>query len=120
MGAQVDLANLRLVPPVAGAFWTPLQPPPYDPTLPIYPVAYSDSEKQAQRNAYLKECQGLKDAVAAGRSGYTFPPGVYRSKEKISVEVGALNTGFAASSPTAGLHSKHDLLSEASVSFLPN
>ena len=87
-GAQVDLADLRLVPPIAGAFWTPLQPPPYDPTLPLYPVTYSDSEKQAQREACVKECQGLKDAIAAGKRGYTFPPGVYRSKEKIKIEVG--------------------------------
>ena len=98
-GAQVDLADLRLVPPIAGAFWTPLQPPPYDSTLPLYPVTYSDSEKQAQREACVKECQGLKDAIAAGKSGYTFPPGVYRSREKIKVEVGALSIGSAALAP---------------------
>ena len=95
-GAQVDLADLRLVPPIAGAFWTPLQPPPYDPALPLYPVTYSDSEKQAQREAYVKECQGLKDAIAAGKCGYTFPPGVYRSRLKISIEVGAPSCRTAA------------------------
>ena len=98
-GAQIDLADLRLVPPIAGAFWAPLQPPPYDPTLPLYPVSYSDSEKQSQREACVKECQGLKDAIAAGKSGYTFPPGVYRSREKIKVEVGALSIGSAALTP---------------------
>ena len=95
-GAQVNLADLRLVPPIAGAFWTPLQPPPYDPALPLYPVTYSDSEKQAQLEAYVKECQGLKDAIAAGKSGYTFPPGVYRSKLKISIEVCAPDCRTAA------------------------
>ena len=99
--AQVDLADLGLVPPIAGAFWAPLQPPPYDPTLRPYPVSYSDSEKQAQREAYLKECQGLKDAIAAGKSGYTSPPGVDRFSEKISMEVGALDTDAAALGPAA-------------------
>lgn len=95
-GAQVDLADLRLVPPIAGAFWTPLQPPPYDPTLPLYPMAYSDEEKQAQREAFDKERQGLMDAIAAGKSGYTFPPGVYRQKEKIILEVRTHATDAAA------------------------
>ena len=100
-GAQVDLADLRLVPPIAGAFWTPLQPPPYDPTLPLYPVMYSDSEKQAQREACVKECQRLKDAIAAGKNGYEFPPGVYRSREKMTIEVGTQCAAWAPCCRTA-------------------
>ena len=87
---QVDASDLKLIPPAAGAFWTPKKPPPYDPTLPNYPVVYSEQEKDTQRKAYEMHHQGLKDAIAAGWSSYTFPPGVYRSSEKISIEVSAL------------------------------
>lgn len=84
---QVDSSDLKLVPPTAGAFWTPRKPPPYDPTLPVYPVVYSEEEKTAQREAYQTHLQGLKDAIAAGKIEYTFPPGVYRSAERIHMQV---------------------------------
>ena len=50
-------------------------------------MTYSDEEKAAQRVAYDEQLQGLKAALAAGQPGYTFPPGVYRSREKIYIEV---------------------------------
>jgi len=84
---QAHTSDLKLVPPIAGAFWTPKKPPPYDPSLPAYPVTYSEEEKAAQREAYDKHAQGVKDAIAGGKSEYTFPPGVYRSREKITLEV---------------------------------
>ena len=87
ISVQVDWSDVKLVPPSAGAFWTPRKPPPYDSTLPAYPVVYSEEEKTAQREAYQTHSQGLKDAIAAGKTEYTFPPGVYRSKEKIYMQV---------------------------------
>ena len=87
---QVEPSDLKLVPPIAGAFWTPKQPPTYDKSLPVYTVVYSEEEKAAQRAAYAKHLQGLKDALAAGERCYTFPPGIYRSREKIHMEVGFL------------------------------
>jgi len=75
------------VPPIAGAFWTPKQPPPWDPTLPAHTVIYSQEEKAAQREAYDQHLQGVKDAIATGKRDYTFPPGIYRSREKIYMEV---------------------------------
>lgn len=84
--AQVDSEDLRLVSPIAGAFWAPKRPVPYDPSLPARLVVYSDEEKQAQRDAYTKELQGLKDIMAQGGTQYTFPPGVYRSREHIYME----------------------------------
>ena len=87
---QVEPSDLKLVPPIAGAFWTPKQPPPYDKSLPAFAVEYSQEDKAAQRAAYAEHLQGLKDALAAEQPGYTFPPGVYRSREKICIEVRVL------------------------------
>ena len=84
---QVESSDLRLVPPIAGAFWTPKQPPAYDKSLPVYPVVYEEDEKAAQRAAYDEQLCGFKDALANGSRSYTFPPGVYRSREKIYMEV---------------------------------
>ena len=89
---QVESTDLMLVPPIAGAFWAPRKLPPYDTTLPAYPVVYSEEEKAAQRGAYQTHFRGLKDAIAAGKTEYTFPPGVYRSKEKIYMEVGRMSS----------------------------
>ncbi|CAL5222169.1 g4495 [Coccomyxa viridis] len=83
---QVESSDLRLVPPIAGAFWTPKQPPAYDKSLPVYPVVYEEDEKAAQRAAYDEQLCGFKDALANGSRSYTFPPGVYRSREKIYME----------------------------------
>ncbi len=79
------------MPPIAGAFWTPKQPPAYDKSLPAHPVTYSEEEKAAQRAAYQKQHQGLKDAIGAGETSYTFPPGVYRSSETMHIEAGHMH-----------------------------
>ena len=51
---------------------------PYDVNLPVYPVSYSEEEKQAQRAAGIALVEGVNDAVRAQRSEYRAQPGVYR------------------------------------------
>ena len=75
--AQVSPATLTLLSPAAGAFWTPLLPT-YNASLPTYPVNYTDSQKQAQRDAATSQISALYAAVDAGNTSFTFPPGVYR------------------------------------------
>ena len=75
--AQVSPSTLTLLSPSAGAFWTPLLPT-YNASLPTYPVNYTDSQKQAQRDAATSQISALYAAVDAGNTSFTFPPGVYR------------------------------------------
>lgn len=108
---QVESSDLKLVPPIAGAFWTPKQPRPYDQSLPTYTVTYSEEEKAAQRQAYDEHVQGLKDALAAGQPGYTFPPGVYRSRERMYIEVSLCDlTPPTFSAPSQPLSVRHTAL----------
>ena len=51
---------------------------PYDVNLPVYPVSYTEEQKQAQRAAGIALVEGVNDAVRAQRSEYRAEPGVYR------------------------------------------
>ena len=56
-------------------------------------MTYSEDEKASQRAAYDEQLRGVKDALAKGEHSYTFPPGVYRSREKIYMEVSLVQLG---------------------------
>ena len=66
---QLEPQNLQLIPPAAGAFWTPLKTPAYDKSLPAQAVLYSDEEKAAQREACIRQYDALHEAMAAGKDG---------------------------------------------------
>ncbi|CAL5221970.1 g4252 [Coccomyxa viridis] len=84
--AEVALKDLMLLSPLAGAFWAPQQPPAYDAELPMWPDSFSDDEKEAQRDAATAQVAALHDAIKAGKSGFTFPAGVYRLGDVIVIE----------------------------------
>ncbi|MDQ2686435.1 MAG: right-handed parallel beta-helix repeat-containing protein [Armatimonadota bacterium] len=53
-------------------------PPPYDIHAPVYPVAYTDAQKDAQRVAGRAVFHKINTAIAAGAKTFAVPPGVYR------------------------------------------
>ena len=83
---QVALKDLTLLSPMAGAFWTPQQPLAYDAVLPMWLDSFSGDEKAAQLVAATAEVAALHDAIKAGKSGFTFPAGVYRLRDVIVIE----------------------------------
>lgn len=45
---------------------------------PVYPTAYTEAQKDAQRVAGQAIVRKINDALAAGKHSFTVPPGVYR------------------------------------------
>ena len=50
----------------------------YDVHAPVYPVAYTDAQKDTQRAAGRALVHRINAALAAGGSTFTIPPGLYR------------------------------------------
>ena len=64
------------IPRQGSTLYNPAEP--YDVNLPVYPVSYTEEQKQAQRAAGIALVEGVNDAVRAQRSEYRAEPGVYR------------------------------------------
>ena len=63
---------------------------PYDVNLPVYPVIYSEEQKQAQRAAGSALVEGVNEAVRAQRAEYRAQPGVYRLPKGANFNVSSL------------------------------
>ena len=50
----------------------------YDVHAPVYPVTYTDAQKDAQQTAGRAVLKRINDAVTSGAHAFTVPPGVYR------------------------------------------
>ena len=63
---------------------------PYDVNLPVYPVIYTEEQKQAQRAAGTALVEGVNDAVRAQRSEYRAQSGVYRLPQGANFNISRL------------------------------
>lgn len=77
--------------PAAGQAQTPTVVPPeraigWNPALPAWPVAYSDTDKVKQRAAGQTFLANLSQALSSGASQFTVPPGVYRIAQEIEID----------------------------------
>ncbi|MDQ2731021.1 MAG: hypothetical protein M3Y56_05130, partial [Armatimonadota bacterium] len=52
---------------------------PYNINAPVYPVPYTDAQKDAQRVAGRTMIHKINEALAAGVHTFTVPPGIYRT-----------------------------------------
>ena len=77
---------LRFLALTASILWTlcrlPLSASAYDVHAPAYPVAYSDAQKERQRDAGREIVRQINGAVKSGIHEFTVPPGVYRLSAK--------------------------------------
>ena len=62
-----------------------IQEPTFNASLPIWPTAYSDADKQAQRNAGAQLLNAIAAATQSGQTSYTIPTGVYRISNNIVI-----------------------------------
>lgn len=61
---------------------------PYDVNAPIFPVAYSDEQKTAQREAGIALIKEYKDAISQNKAEYRAKPGVYRLPKGMNFAIG--------------------------------
>ncbi|MCX5670269.1 MAG: right-handed parallel beta-helix repeat-containing protein [Planctomycetota bacterium] len=54
----------------------------YNANNPVYPVSYTEAQKNAQRDAGRAVVKEINAAIAAGAKSFTVPPGVYRLPAK--------------------------------------
>ena len=63
--------------PVQGVA-SPDQQPPYNVNLPVYPITYTEAQKDTQREAGRAVIHKINAALAAGIHSFTVSPGLYR------------------------------------------
>lgn len=63
--------------------------------LPLYPVSYSEAEKEQQRSAGVSIVRAINEAAKAGEQEFTAPAGVYRLPEGSGkIELNRISDGF--------------------------
>ena len=78
--------------PQGSTLYDPAEP--YDVNLPVYPVSYSEEQKQAQRDAGVALLNGFRDAINTQQTEYHAQPGVYRVPKGSSFWVGQHTSPF--------------------------
>lgn len=78
--------------PQGSTLYDPAEP--YDVNLPVYPVSYSEEQKQAQRTAGIALINGFNNAINAQQTEYHAQPGVYRVPKGSKFSVGLHTSPF--------------------------
>ncbi len=64
---------------------------PYDVNAPLFPVAYSEAEKTAQREAGIALIKEYRDAISQKKTEYRAKPGVYRLPKDMNFHIGQVD-----------------------------